>query len=118
MQRNYECCPGWWTMFDEELSKFYEIVPELMEVSAKEKYGRADVYFITEAEDVWDKLMEQEEGVSKRSQETCELCGNPGELRNERGWIQCRCDRCHNATREARTEIMRKTAEQYNSRRA
>ena len=100
--------------------KFYEIDPELSEVSVKEKYGRADVYFITEAEGVWDKFMEQVERVSKRSQETCELCGNSGQLRNERGWIQCRCDRCHSATREKRNEIMRRVAAEYenNSRRA
>ena len=115
----YECSPGWWKFLDEELRKFYEIDPELTEVSVKEKYGRADVYFITEAEGVWDKLMAQAEVVSKRSQETCELCGNPGQLRNERGWIQCRCDRCQDATREERTEIMRETAKRYeNSRRA
>lgn len=115
----YECSPGWWKMLDEELSKFYKIDPELTEVSVKEKYGRADVYFITEAEGVWDKLMEQAEVVSKRSQETCELCGDFGRLRNDRGWIQCRCDRCHRSTREERTKIMRETAKRYeNSRRA
>ena len=106
-------------MLDEELSKFYEIDPELTEVSVKEKYGRADVYFVTEAEGVWDKIMAQAEVVNKRSQETCELCGARGEMRNERGWLQCRCDRCHGATREERTEIMRETAKRYeNSRRA
>lgn len=115
----YECSPGWWKFLDEELKKFYEIDPELTELSVKEKYGRADVHFTTEAEGVWDKLMAQAEVVSKRSQETCELCGNPGQLRNERGWIQCRCDRCQDATREERTEIMRETAKRYeNSRRA
>lgn len=45
----YECSPGWWKFLDEELRKFYEIDPKLTEVSVKEKYGRADVHFTTEA---------------------------------------------------------------------
>lgn len=109
----YACCPGWWRMLDTELKEFYEVDPQLTEVRVKEKYGRADVDCYTETETRWDLLGESADVVRRLSGETCELCGNPGQLRNERGWIQCRCDRCHGATREERTEIMRETARRY-----
>lgn len=107
----YECCPGWWKMLDEELKVFHGT-----EVSVKEKYGRADVYFVTESEE-YELFSKQAEIISKKSQETCELCGGHGKMRNDRGWIQCRCDRCHSATREERNEIMRRTAAEYEEER-
>jgi len=109
----YATCPGWWKLLDCELKEFYEVDPELTEVRVKEKYGRADVDCYTETETRWDLLAMHGEILSRKSQETCELCGSPGKMRNDKGWIQCRCDRCHSATREERTEIMRETARQY-----
>ena len=109
----YECCPGWWKMLDCELKEFYDIDPQLTKLSVKEKFGRADVFCYTETETRWDLLAMHEEILSKKSQETCELCGEYGKPRNERGWIQCRCDRCHGASRKEQTEIMRKTVAEY-----
>lgn len=109
----YGCCPGWWRMLDCELKEFYEVDPELTEVRVKEKYGRADVDCFTETETRWDLLGMCDDILSRVSQETCELCGKYGRVRNENGWLQCRCDRCNKASREEQTEIMRKTAEAY-----
>lgn len=95
----YECGLGWFKFLDEELSE--------TEAYVKEKYGCAMVYGVSG---------EVAERLRKKSEETCELCGASGSLRNDRGWVQCRCDRCHNASREERLEIMRKAYE--NSRRA
>ena len=109
----YGCCPGWWKMLDCELKEFYEVDPQLTEVRVKEKFGRADVDCYTETETRWDLLGMCAEILSRKSQETCELCGKYGKVRNDHGWIQCRCERCHSATREERTAIMRETAAEY-----
>lgn len=93
----YECCPGWWAMLDRELKGYADVY-------VKEKWGRADVYCGN---------YELEERLHKLSGEICELCGSPGKVRNDRGWVQCRCDRCHSATKEERNEIMRRTQAEY-----
>lgn len=113
LRPSYMCCPGWWKMLDKELKEFYDVDPELTEVRVKEKYGRADVDCYTETETRWDLLGMCEETLRRLSSETCELCGRYGKVRNDHGWIQCRCDRCHTASREERNEIMRQTAAEY-----
>lgn len=58
----------------------------------KPKYGRIDLYINGTEED-------KEFGfeIEKESEKTCELCGHPGELKDENGWITALCDKCYNA---------------------
>lgn len=62
----------------------------LKAAQVKEKYGTLRFYldaYTPESE----AIIEQAE---KRSAETCEVCGNFGELRAVRGWYTTRCDEC------------------------
>ena len=94
----YDTLPGWWAMLDRELPPGTEV---------KEKFGVARIE--SQVPDDLATLVEQ------LSSQTCELCGDPGKLRSEHGWVQCRCDRCHNATREERRVIMHNTLAEYES---
>lgn len=107
--------PGWWKLLDKELKDFYDIDPGITRIDVKEKYGRADVFVHTDSDNRHDLISMHEEVLTKASMQTCELCGAHGEIRNDRGWIQCRCDRCHAATREERSAIMRQTSEEYHN---
>lgn len=113
LRPSYMCCPGWWKMLDKELKEFYEVDPELSGVQVKEKYGRADVWYSNSTPTRMDLLLMHEEILRRVSGETCELCGRYGKVRNDHGWIQCRCDRCHEADHCECRKIMRQTAAEY-----
>ena len=106
----YFTAPGWWAMLDRELYGMYAVDPTLGGVRVKEKYGKARVDYDSGDADL---LSMYEENLDRISGQTCELCGAPGKLRSEHGYIQCQCERCHNATRNDRRQIMRDVAAEY-----
>jgi len=55
----------------------------------KEKWGHLRVYVTGATESIYDAIEEAE----KESGTTCELCGEPGKLRDN-GWLKVRCDKC------------------------
>lgn len=76
---------------------FYPLIDKLFDrlkpeqiIGIKSKYGRIDLHIDGTEE-------EQEFGyqIEKESEKTCEICGNPGELKNENGWITALCDKCY-----------------------
>lgn len=72
---------------------FDRLKPE--QIRMKPKYGRIDLYIDGTEE-------EQEFGfqIERESEKTCELCGEPGELKNESGWITALCDKCYENRKE------------------
>jgi hypothetical protein len=58
----------------------------------KEKFGELRFY-MTGYNDEIDKLIDAAEDLSAR---TCEICGQPGELRDI-GWLYTWCDTCFEA---------------------
>lgn len=111
----YECPylvgPGWWPMLDEYLEEARKAVPDV-EVEAKEKYGRCDVFFSTEADDK-EALYMIEDKIMRQSIVTCKNCGKPGRLRKERSWVQALCDKCAGADTKERREILMATMNEY-----
>lgn len=69
---------------------FNRLKPEQI-TGIKPKYGRIDLY-IDGTEEEQDFGFE----IERESERTCELCGQPGELKNESGWITALCDKCYN----------------------
>lgn len=109
----YECYPGWWKMLDDELKYFREVDPALKGVRVKEKFGMARIEFDECDPNRMDLLEAHASQIERASSETCELCGDRGELRNGK----CRCDRCRTATREEQNAIMRETAQKWSESR-
>ena len=72
------------------IDKLYDRLKPEQITGIKPKYGRIDLYIDGTEE-------EQEFGfqIERESEKTCELCGEPGELKNENGWITALCDKCY-----------------------
>lgn len=76
---------GWSDIID----KIYDVLPEdAIIIDIKEKFGGLRFYAGNIDLTVEDFICEMEE----KSLQTCEVCGEPGELR-ETGWIKTLCDK-------------------------
>ncbi len=98
LQRNlmafgFECGKGWYPLIRELLDKLQDIADENdydFEVTqVKEKYGLLRVYMSWGTEEVFDLIDEYE----KKSGTICEVCGEPGELKENKGWYSTSCDK-------------------------
>ena len=83
-----ECRDGWFDIID-ELSKKLEPL-DVVASQVKEKYGTLRFYIHSGTDEAYDLIDEAE----AKSEETCELCGAPGELRGA-GWVTTMCDECY-----------------------
>jgi len=104
----FECGEGWLGII-RDLSEYLErmaveiklsgVEPPIV-VQAKEKIGTLSFYVSGVPAAFRDDWMAVYQAASRRSGETCELCGAPGVLRNQEaeggigGWIHCYCDSC------------------------
>ena len=87
----FECSSGWDSIIENAVKKIQKLDPEVKAVQVKNKFGTLRFY-ITSATDEVHKIIEDTE---KLSETICELCGKPGELRNDdRYWLQTICDDC------------------------
>jgi len=89
-----DCGAGWHPLIKElldKLQKYVNAFPQLMHfriVQIKEKWGSLRVY-TNFGTDVSNKCIEEYE---KKSTTICEICGKPGNLREDLSWIQTLCD--------------------------
>ena len=79
--------PGWGKLLDEVYDRL-EKFPDAYVAEVKEKWGTLRIYVYGVDEDTLEFIDEIEE----RSGTICEVCGEPGKLRDG-GWIVCRCDK-------------------------
>lgn len=88
----FEIEDGWLDLLD-QLCKLLE--PMLEEdqyaTQVKEKYGGLRVYMTVLSDKAWG-IIEQFEEQSKK---VCEVCGQPGFVRRNRGYMQALCDKCN-----------------------
>jgi len=91
--------PGWFRIVDDLCTQIEQVLAGMSEEvrtgfyaqQVKEKFGGLRFY-TTYGSDEIDELISEAE---KKSFQTCEVCGEPGERRGE-GWIQTLCE-VHNA---------------------
>jgi hypothetical protein len=79
--------PGWSNLIDEVFNRL-EKFPDSYISQIKEKWGRLRIYVYG----VDEATLEFIDWIEERSGTICEVCGEPGELRDG-GWIVCRCDK-------------------------
>ena len=60
----------------------------------KEKYGSLRFYVAGAPDIVLDAI----EAAEKKSETTCELCGNEGKIIKRNHWLMCRCPKCEEKT--------------------
>jgi hypothetical protein len=98
MAFGFECDEGWYSLIDELCSKLEKLInekyPKLkkgkypFEVSqVKEKYGGLRFYINSAPEEILDLIDEYE----KKSYKICEICGEPGELKEVNHWYKTVC---------------------------
>ena len=62
---------------------------ETIAVQVKEKFGGLRYYVESGSDAVYDLI----DAAEEESLKTCEMCGEPGELRGV-GWVSTMCDKC------------------------
>jgi len=79
IHKNIPCnCPNGWE----------ELHPSASQV--KEKFGTLRFYMDYGTDEMYELIHEYEE----KSGNICERCGEPGECKNETGWVSTLCDKC------------------------
>ena len=84
--------PGWVDILVALHADLSSLDPHYDVAQVKEKFGELRVYLQSEV--TWD--MDQAiDAATALSQQTCEVCGLPGRIRNVSGfYVKCVCDAC------------------------
>ena len=95
MHFGFECGPGWYKIIEKLTDDINAIIQRdnleyCYAEQIKEKFGTLRYYLSTETDEMSDLILKAED----ESEITCEVCGNPGELKNERYWLSVRCNEC------------------------
>lgn len=92
-----ECGDGWYNLLDKLFSDIVKIcdeknieIPKVTQI--KEKFGSLRFYVGATTEEIHQLIGEAE----AESYVTCEVCGSPGSIVKNHGWIMVRCETCLN----------------------
>jgi len=86
----FECGEGWkdllWDLclkleYTEKDNEHFQVM------QVKEKFGSLRFYVSVASDESFD-LIAEAENISTR---TCEICGEPGEIKTPANWLKCRC---------------------------
>lgn len=93
----FECGDGWFQIIAELCGKIDAYLADKMDLKksfkvnqVKETFGSLRFY-VSVADDTIYSFIEEAE---KKSEETCELCGKPGSIIKNNGWLTCLCEKC------------------------
>lgn len=86
----FECGPGWADLLDALFTWLEEIAPhsDWHPVQVKEKFASLRFYWTGDLPDLAGEIIEAAEHVSGY---VCEVCGAPGALQHDGGWMTTRC---------------------------
>ncbi|MCB9441150.1 MAG: hypothetical protein H6523_12990 [Mycolicibacterium sp.] len=104
--RAIDCGPGWYSLLADLDAALARLDPAYTLRQVKEKFGGLRFYLgaISSDDDAVYALIREAEGLSEL---TCELCGEPGRLRGELGWVRTLCDGHYAETVEAKAQEWR-----------
>ena len=91
-----ECDIGWFDILDKALSQMLMLCCETGEsikiVQIKEKFGGLRFYIQNGSNEMYKRIVDAE----NQSYETCETCGEKGEIRRDIGWWMTLCETHYN----------------------
>lgn len=97
MAFGYECGEGWLPIIEELFDRIQKMVdhdPDYYKdfevVQVKEKFGVLCIYTSVSFPEI-DVLIDV---CCKKSEHICEVCGEEGSLKTEKGWTSCLCHLC------------------------
>ena len=91
----FECEDGWYNLLDVLCASIQNHVDrtknieQVVAVQVKEKFGTLRFYYHG-GDDYVDAIVNFAENLSGR---TCEVCGAPGSVNDDGGWLRSRCDK-------------------------
>jgi hypothetical protein len=95
MSFGFECGDGWFNLIKDLSEKIEDYNNSLgddeypcIAVQVKEKYGTLRFYVNGGTDEIFNWIDEAE----TKSEKTCEVCGDPGELKTS-GWCMVRCSK-------------------------
>jgi hypothetical protein len=104
MHWGMECQEGWYDLLDDLMSKLDFLSKtsgvQVVADQIKEKFGTLRFYYSTIVngekinEVIFGIIGNTVDAAEKMSENTCEVCGKYGELRNKNGWLKTCCDKC------------------------
>ncbi|PWR18353.1 hypothetical protein [Zavarzinia compransoris] len=107
----FSCGDGWFGIIDRLCGNLQEISDrtecQAVAVQVKEKFGGLRFYIRSGDTEHLNAITEAENA----SYLTCEECGEPGRLREERSWLRTLCDRCDAIDLVERQVFSRKDAD-------
>jgi len=86
----FECGGGWYTLIKNLITDLIELGWDKQVCQVKEKFGALRFYINTGSDEIFKKIHSYE----NQSYETCETCGEKGELRLV-GWYKTLCNKHH-----------------------
>ena len=86
----FECGDGWYTLIKNLITDLIELGWDKQVCQVKEKFGALRFYINTGSDEIFKKIHSYE----NQSYETCETCGEKGELRLV-GWYKTLCNKHH-----------------------
>lgn len=97
MAFGFECGDGWFQILNALSKAITESarrngvdIPEVVQV--KEKFGTLRFYLGAISSEISDEVERLIEDAEHDSAHTCEICGQPGQLRSDGGWMKTRCE--------------------------
>ena len=88
MAFGFECGDGWFDIIWDLSAKLEPL--GVIASQVKEKYGTLRFYVYNATDEAWDLI----DAAEELSGHTCEVCGKPGEERDDARWISVRCGTC------------------------
>lgn len=94
----FECGDGWFNLINELSRSLEKLIEErnlnLRAFQVKQKFGRLRFYTEHEnaSKDDTADIYAAIRGAEDMSYKTCEMCGKPGVIRNDRSWATVLCD--------------------------
>ena len=92
---------GWHPIVKHLIEDLIELGWDKQVVQVKEKFGGLRFYINDGSREIHDRISEAE----KLSHETCEICGEQGEMRTDIGWYSTLCNKHYE---ERKSNISRK----------
>lgn len=84
----FECGNGWFSLIKELIEDLIALGWDRKTCQVKEKFGGLRFYITSGSDAIYDRISQAEEA----SYTVCEVTGQPGELRNDIGWLTTLCD--------------------------
>lgn len=104
MAFGFECGEGWYSIIEEAFDKIEETIEKMPKkekkifkqsfeiLQIKQKLGGLRIYVNMYTDEIIKAIADAEEKAEK----TCEICGNPGKIRELNYWLFTNCDDCYN----------------------